>query len=347
MYRINEMPLRIPYENQVPGVIMRQILACIGFVGAILVLLSLRNVKLTPHMKMVLSLTCADLYFITSDIIYNSINLAGGGWVAGQVGCIVNAMVITGSCFCSVLTLLAVTMERYVTVIYSKELSHTKTHRIIAGIWVVSHIIVLIPIFSWTWGTAYGLQSGYILCTISWWDWSPAPIVMETLALSTLMGCLSMMIYGYTRIVLKYLEATKKLSSQKSSQKTGTTSVTPSAQELKQKFYSESSTTYAQQSTVVQGAEPSEGPKKRFSQAEKKLLIKAIILTCNFFFGWTPYLFKIIVEIATQKPIPAGWDIVCCIFAILNSTLNSYLMIFLDPKIKRNVMILLGLANDQ
>jgi hypothetical protein len=345
MYRINEMPSVIPYDNQVPGVILRQILACTGFVGAILVLLSIRNVKLTPHMKLVLSLTCADLYFITSDIIYNTINLAGGGWVAGQVGCIVNAMVITGSCFCSVLTLLAVTMERYITVIYSRELSHSKTHAVIAGIWVLSHIIVLIPIFSWTWGTAYGLQSGYILCTISWWDWSPAPIVMETLALSTLMGCLVMMIFGYTKIVLKYFEATKKLSSQKSQQKTGTTSVTPSAQELKQKFYSESSTT--QQLTVTEGSMVSENPKIKFSQAEKKLLIKAIILTCNFFFGWTPYLFKIIVEIATQKPIPAGWDIVCCIFAILNSTLNSYLMIFLDPKIKRNVMMMLGLVDDQ
>jgi hypothetical protein len=308
----------IRFDGQLPGFIAHLILGLIGFFGGLVVLLGLRNTSLSPHLKLVISLVAADLYFCLSVIIYDIGNIAAGGWVFGGIGCVVDAIIITSSCFASVLTLLAITFERYLTVIHSVELNDRQTYKLIFGIWALSHSITFIPIVSATWDTAYSLNASFLVCTISWAEWSPAPILMESLALLTLMSCLSMMVFGYTRIVLKYLEARGKLKSTQFGTTTDEgTKKSASVGPTQSISTTEAATTY--------------------SPEAKRLLMKTIILTLNYVFGWSPYLIKMLYEIATRNPIPYQWDIVCTMFALNNSALNSYLLMGLDPRIKDGV----------
>jgi hypothetical protein len=314
----------IRFDGQLPGFIAHLVLGIVGFFGGVVALLGLRNTPLSPHLKLVISLVAADLYFCMSVIVYDVGNIAAGGWVFGGIGCVVDAIIITSSCFASVLTLLAITFERYLTVIHSVELTDQQTRKLIFGIWGLSHSITLIPIVSGTWNTAYSLNASFLVCTISWAEWSPAPILMESLALLTLMSCLSMMVFGYTRIVLKYLEARGKLKSTKF----GTTTDEGTLKSANMGTSKGAPTTEA--STV-------------YTPEAKKLLIKTIILTLNYVFGWSPYLIKMLYEIATRNPIPYQWDIVCTMFALNNSALNSYLLMVLDPRIKNGVKQLFGI----
>jgi hypothetical protein len=319
MYLVQDIVAKISYQAfNIPGVIIHLILGFVGFFGGILVLVAQRNQKLTPDMKLVISLVCADIYFCSSVIVFDISNLAGGGWVFGATGCVVDGIIVMWSCFASVFTLLAITIERYRTVLLSKRVTNTQAHWMLVAIWGASLVIVFIPLVSNGFGTAYALNSGLLVCTFAWPEKLPAPVFMIALGLGTLLVATGVIVFVYTMIVLAYYEIQKKL---KSSLNSGGISESQVAD------------TSSTQLPVK---------KERYTDQEKKLIIKSAVLTGSFFFCWSPYVVKIVYEIATSKSIPPEWDIVCSMGALANSALNSYLLIFLDGRIKKGVFELFG-----
>jgi hypothetical protein len=318
MYLVQDIISKISYQAlHIPGVIVHLILGFVGFFGGIAVLLAQRNQKLTPDMKLIISLVCADIYFCTSVIVYDIGNLAGGGWVFGGTGCVIDAMIVIGSCFASVFTLLAITIERFRTVLISQRVTNRQAHWMLVAIWVTSLCIVFIPVVSNGSGTAYGLNTGLLVCTIAWPEKLPAALLMTSLALGTLVIGTCLIAFVYTKIVLAYFDIQKKVAT------------------------SGGTATGGNGSQVLHSAAASTS-KERYSDQEKKLLIKSAVLTGSFFFCWTPYMVKILYEIATSTSIPPEWDIVCSMGALANSAMNSYLLMFLDARIKKGVFELFG-----
>jgi hypothetical protein len=74
-----------------------------------------------------------------------------------------------------------------------------------------------------------------------------------------------------------------------------------------------------------------------FTKQQQKLIIKSAVLTASFFFCWAPYMVKLLYEISTGTSISPQWDIFCCMGALGNSAVNSFLLIFLDARIKKGV----------
>jgi hypothetical protein len=305
--RINEMPDGvIKWEGgQGTMVIIHVCWGVVGFLAASTILASHIRLKNSANMLLTLCLSAADLYFITSVLVFGFINIPGGGWSSGRIGCIIDAFIVCSSCFCSILTLLFVTLERYLQVVHSQELSKSRAWKAIIGLWTLSFILGGLPLITNTFGVTYGLQSSNLLCVFSWWDVSPAQIVMHVTSFSAIGGCLTVMIFCYTNIFLKFRQTVRSVGSATKSD------------------------------TQVSGTKEKEG---LISKKEMQLLIKSVVLTFTYVLGWSPYMIKIIVEIATQRRVPSEWEFFCQMCVLTNSTMNSFLMMLLDARIKQNVI---------
>jgi hypothetical protein len=318
MYLVKDIASIIKFEGfHIPGVIVHLMIGISGLLGGITVLLAQRNQKLTPDMKLVISLVCADILLCSSVIVYDISNLAGGGWVYGGTGCAIHAMFMIGCCFASVFTLLAITIERYRSILLSTRVTDTQAYWMIFTIWFTSLFIVFIPVATQSTGTAYGLNAGLLVCTISWYEWSPAPLFMTSLVFITFIIVTSVISFVYTKIVVSYLSIQRKVH------KSGT------------------SGTDTMSSAGKNGSSKSEAS-GGYTKQQQQLIIKSAVLTASFFFCWAPYMVKLLYEISTGTSIPSQWDIFCTMGAFSNSVVNPFLLIFLDARIRKGAFGLFG-----
>jgi hypothetical protein len=318
--RIQEIPNRvIPWEgSQSIMVIIHVSWGLVGFGAAMTVLLAHITQKVSANLLLTLSLCVADLYFISSVLIFGFINISQGGWATGQVGCAIDAFIVLSSCFCSIWTLMTATLERYFQVVRSKDLTKSRAWLSVIGLWLISFVIGGLPLITNTYQSTYGLQSTNLLCNFSWWNNSPAQYVMHFFSFGAIFGCLAVIIFCYAGIFLKFRKTVRSVQ----------------AKELiTQSFMTATAKTVGSESTKSE-------KESIFSPKEVRLLIKSVVLTCTYVIGWTPYLIKIIVEIATEKRVPSEWEFFCQMCVLTNSTMNSFLMIFLDARVKENVMTL-------
>jgi hypothetical protein len=319
--KLQEIPNRIvPWQgSQSVMVIIHVAWGMVGFGAAVTVLAAHIGQKVSANLLLTLSLCVADLYFISSVLIFGFINISNGGWATGQLGCAIDAFIVLSSCFCSILTLWTATLERYFQVVHSKDLTKRRAWVSVLGLWLVSFIIGGLPLITNTSQTTYGLQSTNLLCNFAWWNNSLAQIVMHILSFVTLFGCLSAICFCYIGIFLKFRATMRHVQ----------------AKELiTQSFMIKTAKSESSQATKSDR-------ESIFSPKEVRLLIKSIVLTCTYIIGWTPYMIKIIVEIATEKQVPSEWEFFCQMCVLTNSTMNSFLMIFLDARVRENVSTLL------
>jgi hypothetical protein len=223
-------------------------------------------------------------------------------------------MIVIGSCFASVFTLIAITIERYRSVLLSTKVTDTQAHWMIVGIWVASIFIVSIPVFTQSTGKAYGLNPGLLVCTISWSEWSPAPLFMTSLVFVTLLATTCLIAFIYTKIVVSYFTLQRRTMQTQTQFGTEATQAVSSAGPI-----------VSEKSDKVQ----------EFTKQQKKLIIKSAVLTGSFFCCWTPYMVKILIEIGSGQSIAAEWDIFCTMGALGNSAVNSFLLLLLDSRIKK------------
>lgn len=69
------------------------------------------------------------------------------------------------------------------------------------------------------------------------------------------------------------------------------------------------------------------------STDEKVLLIKAIGITCAYFFCWFPYIIMIIVEASSGKPTSKQVDLMSALFGNAAPTVNAMVLLFFDNKV--------------
>ncbi|KAJ3336044.1 hypothetical protein HDU91_001930, partial [Kappamyces sp. JEL0680] len=123
MSRIEEFPESqiIPYD--IPALVTSSIHFSLGVIGVLavgLVLLSTAGEKnKTPGTLLLLSLCWADLAFCLSAVIIGALDLHAGGWSTGKVGCVIDGVIVFFSCCLSILSLLSITLERYLLTIWS------------------------------------------------------------------------------------------------------------------------------------------------------------------------------------------------------------------------------------
>ncbi|KAJ3270748.1 hypothetical protein HDV01_007440 [Terramyces sp. JEL0728] len=318
-------------SGEVAGLAIHTVMGVAGAVGVLVVLFATLPRKNSPSTMLLLSLCWADLVFCLSAVIFD---LVYGGWSSGKLGCLLDTLLVLGGCFASVLTIFAITLERYLAVMYGKILKFSEIWIMIGLIWVLSFLIATFPWYTGTYGYVLALQPGRQICTVAWWDRHPMNILMLTLCLLTLAASVSFIFFAY---FLKYFQtqAAVKVSGGKPSLQSSTTDPVPEKKAIKSsaKASAQSSSSQATKSELISA------PKDK----EMMLLIKAIIISGTFIFCWTPYLLMIIYSLITALPAPPFWDSLISIAALLNSAVNPILLITLDSRIRSYVVELLHL----
>jgi hypothetical protein len=321
--RINDMPDGIVrWEGGQSVMVVVHCIGCvIGFFPAVAVLVAHFRQNNSANILLNLCLCTADLYLLTSMAIFDFINIAGGGWATGKIGCVINGFILCTCCFCSILTLLTATVERYLQVVHSSAMSKPRAWLAVISLWMLSFILGGLPFIINTFGITYALQSSNLLCVFSWWDRSLAQILINVTAFCTIISCLSAMIFCYASIFMTFRKAARSV---------GVKSF------ISQSMMSSANT----KKSLVNSVQSNTEKDSALMAKEVRLLIKAVVLTLSFVIGWTPYMIKIIVEIAMEKQAPSEWEFLCQMCVLTNSIMNSLLMILLDARVKQNVLSL-------
>ncbi len=99
MYSLNQLPDGlIPFTTgQYIAAVIHLCLGIIGCFGSLLVILAHRTVENPPSILLMLSLNWADLYFCTTLVIFDVINIHQGGWAVGKTGCMIDSIIILAS----------------------------------------------------------------------------------------------------------------------------------------------------------------------------------------------------------------------------------------------------------
>ena len=115
MSRIRDIPtFDVKYSPSEYGLTtLHFLVGLIGLTGLIVVFASTATKKIqSTSTWLVLCICCGDMVLCSMELVYGIGNLWYGGWAFGEAGCIINAIIIMGSCFTSVWSLFAVTLER-------------------------------------------------------------------------------------------------------------------------------------------------------------------------------------------------------------------------------------------
>ncbi|KAJ3346174.1 hypothetical protein HDU91_007123 [Kappamyces sp. JEL0680] len=311
--------LTYPASSQVASILFLSI-AIVGTLALTVVLLSTVGRNNSPSTLLVLSLCFADLLYCFSSVIVTAVNISAGGWALGDAGCIISNILVILSCYCSVLSLLSITLERYLSVIRQTILSRRTAIIWIASLWIVSTIIAFLPFMTGNLSDGIALQSAMLICATTWSSRS-GPVVFEILlAIVVLLSCVLFMTFAYYCIVAQYIKTVRKLDKQSNSD-----IFNPSL----------SSSVFSTKSGGLSGS-------IQLRADEKKLMIKAIVISGSFTIMWTPYMLLIFYCLISGKDVSPLVDSICNCLGLLNSATNPILLFLLDSRIKRNVHSFFG-----
>jgi hypothetical protein len=338
MYRVSEMPEGIiPWVlGQTPFVILHCMISGIGMLGSVIILLTHIGAELQPNLLLTLSLVMGDVVLLTTTFTVDTINLSQGGFAVGRTGCVWEAMVILLGCFASVLSILASTVERYLHIIHQRSMTVREAWMVVGLLWFISMVGSWFPTFFGAQDMAYGLNSGLTVCVTAWWDSGFWANLTTVLAIISFLACSMAMFYCYYVIVSTYVSYSQKVARQQQMLSLNVTTIHTvwGASIMSQQVSAISDSAKSTESERAKGIS--------FSQQERTLLTKALILTSTFMTMWSPYFVKFFMEMVTKTPASPLFDNLCNLGAVSNSFLNCILLFTLDLRIKRRLYHLVG-----
>jgi hypothetical protein len=194
--------------------ILQSLIALVGVTGITIVLVATLTKKNNPASTyLLLSQSAGDFLICIMQFFGGVINVSQGKWAIGTAGCLISGVLLFASCAISVLSLLAVSVERYMAVIHLHQLSSRSVAMIVAGIWVFSCLLfALFPFYTQSYATFVALQPSKYYCSSSWWLPTRENTVFLVLTVIILGSVIVVMAFCYFFVVSKVIEIRKKLS---------------------------------------------------------------------------------------------------------------------------------------
>lgn len=93
-----------------------------------------------------------------------------GGWSTGPTGCIVVSEIMLIGASISILSISALSLERFLLIVKNIQMNRTQTVALIIFIWISSLVILLYPVYLGHSSSFSGLRPCKILCIIAWWN---------------------------------------------------------------------------------------------------------------------------------------------------------------------------------
>ena len=206
--------------------------------------------------------------------------------------------------FLSILSLVAITLERYCSINLRMDLAPRGAAALSLLIWTVCLLVMSIVIFgvgSRENSSLVALGSSKTFCVVAFWESATEVRVATIISLTVILLAIGIIAVSYIRIYTKYAKAMEKKKKGKS--KLG---------------------------------------KSKIEANEHKLLVKSIILVGFFSFSYAPLACSIIYEFTTGVPAMPTFNGIAMIFIVFNSAVNPLLLITLDARFKNELISIFG-----
>ena len=171
-----------------------------------------------------------------------------------------------------------------------------------------------------------GLQPGKLVCAVAWWDTRIESRISNGLVVGAVLTVMISINMIYTEIFMAFSKAQRDRDdllqgASMIGKDGGSVDVGQAA--------------LGKQNTTPKGLL---APLLGLTEKEKQLLIKCALITGSFMICWLPMLTKILYEMITNTPSSSEYDLFCTVFAASNTIINGLLLIFLDNRVKSQVL---------
>jgi hypothetical protein len=160
--------------------------------------------------QFILHICVCDILFSLVLLAFHCFNLYSGGWATGKLGCEINATAILLTIGSSVLTLLFMTIHRYLIFIWRYHLSQNQIYQTIAGIWIFFGMVASLYLSSRYVEEGVALQSSKYYCMIDFTTNEPRSLLIVYLVLSVVGITMFFITYAYSAIVSTYMRLKRR-----------------------------------------------------------------------------------------------------------------------------------------
>lgn len=216
-------------------------------------------------------------------------------------------------------------LDRYIVIIKQGEMTQKQVNLILIFIWIVMGVVICFPSYLNYNSFLGGLQPGKLVCAVAWWDTR----IESRISNGLVVGAVLTVMIGINMIYTEIFMAFRKAQRDRDDLLQGASMI-------------------GQESGSVHGGHAASGklntpkgflvPLLGLSEKERQLLIKCALITGSFMICWLPMLTKILYEMITNTPSSSGYDLFCTVFAAMNTIINGFLLIFLDNRVKSQVL---------
>ena len=241
-------------------------------------------------------------------ILIQFFSIAGSWW---------SEVLLVYSLGCSVLSIFAMTLHRYLIVVHSYRLTQDQVYMILTTIWAGLLVGLGLSSLFQNAESVVGLQSSQLYCYIAMDSTYIANIVSSTIALFFLAGIIMFICYAYAHIVKRYMDL---LAAKKQKKREGTIGE-PEVFSL----------------VNIGEAAPPLTRTPTIGENETKLIIKAMAFIGSFTGIWSFFIGKAIYEIALHTQVSVEYDIVIVLLLSAYPILNGLILYMYDAKSRNSI----------
>ena len=181
----------------------------IAIIFALIIMYAIVKQLQIPHdSQIILSICCGDVIFSTTLCIYLVASLAYDQFPWGQIGCVLNVIFIIIGLGGSILSLLLMTLHRYLIVLHRRHLTQDEVYMAIAIAWSIPIVIIVTTAF---FTDKFALQPSHLYCMVSFAGAKDdASLSLTIIIFTVLSGCIYFTIFAYYSIYIRFRELYKK-----------------------------------------------------------------------------------------------------------------------------------------
>ncbi|KAJ3319254.1 hypothetical protein HDV06_006582 [Boothiomyces sp. JEL0866] len=201
----NDITTLITFEPQQTA--FYGICTILGAIASVLyfpILLSSYNQIHSPRFALILSLAISDYLLSLHSLVHAAVNWFYNGFATGQTGCLISSFITVTFCTTSALSLMMITMERYLSIMKGMELDFRKAKIWISSVWAFATIFGLYPFYTNSYKEIIVLHPSRLTCAYFWFSPDPFILPASIITLSMVAIVTGFVNFAYTRIVLFY-----------------------------------------------------------------------------------------------------------------------------------------------
>ena len=255
--------------------------------------------------QIILSIIGSDMIGSIYAICAISTLVCVGGFDKGQLGCRAEAGIYIYTFGVSIGSVLLLTMNRYLAVIHSFNLSERSIRIFMASLWIFLAAIIA-GIMLWSHFSPIddivSLQNCRLICFITGWSRSVHTMAAVIITLAFISCVCGFIVFAYSRIVYFYHQHHRDALQRK--------------------------------------GDALNRPKtiKKMAQMERKLIVKSIAITLAFWICLLPILIKMAWEVITGEPVHVIPDAISISIAALNMIANPVILFFFDGFVRSSIL---------